>query len=47
MGALLFCTDNVTLPREDDHGYRGLADPRVKRGFEAGLAAVVRVLTDA
>jgi len=47
MGALLFCTDNVTLPREDDHGYRGLADPRVERGFEAGLAAVVRVLTDA
>jgi len=47
MGALLFCTDNVILPREDDHGYRGLADPRVKRGFEAGLAAVIRVLTDA
>jgi nucleoside phosphorylase len=43
--ALLFCTDNVTLPRDEDHGYRGLGDPRVKRGFEAGLAAVITVLS--
>lgn len=43
--ALLFCTDNVTLPREDDHGYRGLKDPRVKRGFDAGLGTVVEVLS--
>jgi len=44
-GALLFCTDNVTLPREDDHGYRGLKDPRVKRGFDVGLGTVVEVLS--
>lgn len=44
-GALLFCTDNVVLPSEKDHGYRGLADPRVHRGFEAGLEAVVEVLS--
>jgi len=44
-GALLFCTDNVTLPREDDHGYRGLRDPRVKRGFEAGVETAIAVLS--
>jgi uridine phosphorylase len=44
--ALLFCTDNVTLLREDDHGYRGLKDPRVKRGFDAGLEAVIAVLSE-
>ncbi len=44
-GALLFCTDNVTVPKAEDHGYRGLADPRVRRAFEAGLDAVVRVLS--
>jgi len=44
-GALLFCTDNVTLPREDDHGYRGLKDPRVRKGFDAGLEAAVGVLS--
>jgi uridine phosphorylase len=44
-GAVLFCTDNVTLPREEDHGYRGFEDPRVKRGFEAGLEAAVSVLS--
>jgi uridine phosphorylase len=43
--ALLFCTDNVTLPRERDHGYRGLKDPRVKRGFAAGLGTVVETLS--
>jgi len=46
MGALLFCTDNVTLPRDEDHGYRGLGDERVRSAFEAGLAAVMRVLTE-
>ena len=45
-GALLFCTDNVSLPREEDHGYRGLKDPRVRRGFEAGLQAAVAALSD-
>lgn len=43
-GALLFCTDNVCLPREEDRGYRGLADLRVRRGFEAGLEAAVAAL---
>ncbi len=44
-GALLFCTDNVNLPREEDRGYRGPADPRVRRGFDAGLEAVIGVLS--
>ena len=44
-GACLFCTDNVTLPREEDHAYRGLKDPRVKRGFEAGLEVAISVLS--
>jgi len=45
-GALLFCTDNVSLPREEDRGYRGLVDPRVRRGFEAGLEIAIRVLAE-
>lgn len=45
-GTLLFCTDNVTLPKTEDRGYRGLSDPRVRKGFEAGLQAVVKVLSD-
>jgi len=44
-GALLFCTDNVTLPEEEDRGYRGLRDPRVKRGFEAGVEAAIAALS--
>jgi uridine phosphorylase len=44
-GALLFCTDNVVLPKEEDRGYRGLADSRVRRGFDAGLEAVVDALS--
>ncbi len=44
-GALLFCTDNVNLAREEDRGYRGLADPRVKRAFAAGLGAVITTLS--
>ena len=44
-GALLFCTDNVSLSREEDRGYRGLADPRVRRGFDAGLEAAIEVLS--
>ncbi len=43
--ALLFCTDNVNQPREEDRGYRGLTDPRVRRGFEAGLGAAIEVLS--
>ena len=46
MSALLFCTDNVTHHREEDRSYRGLRDARVRRAFDAGLAAVIRVLTE-
>jgi uridine phosphorylase len=46
MGALLFCTDNVTHHREEDRSYRGLRDDRVRRAFDAGLAAAVQVLTE-
>ena len=45
-GALLFCTDNVTLAKEDDRAYRGLADPRVRGAFDHGLRSVLEVLTD-
>lgn len=45
MASLLFCTDNITLPREADRAYRGLQDRRVLRGFEAGLAVVLEALT--
>lgn len=44
-GALLFCTDNVTLPKQSDQRYRGLADPRVQTAFDAGLATCLEVLT--
>ncbi len=46
MGALLFCTDNVTHHREEDRSYRGLHDERVRRAFEVGLAAAVQVLAE-
>ena len=44
MGALLFCTDNVSLARTEDQQYGGLRDPRVRQAFEAGLDSVVEVL---
>jgi len=44
MGALLFCSDNTTLPKTEDQLYRGLKNPTTRRGFEAGAAAVVEVL---
>jgi len=44
VGGLLFCTDNVTVPAERDRRYRGLADPRIRRGLELGLGAAVRAL---
>lgn len=47
VAALLFCTDNVSLPDEADRSYRGLQDERVRRGFEAGLQAVIAALTRA
>lgn len=45
LGCLLFVTDNVTLPQEDDRRYRALSDPRVEAGFSAGLRSVVAALT--
>jgi len=45
VGAVLFCTDNATLPREGDQRYGGLADGRVCRAFESGLEAVVASLS--
>ena len=44
MGALLFCTDNVRLPRATDQQYGGFRDSRVRRAFEAGLDAVLAAL---
>ncbi len=44
MGALLLCTDNVSLPRPADQQYGGLRDSRVRSAFEAGIDAVVQVL---
>jgi len=45
MGALLFCSDNTTLPKAKDQVYGGLRNPATRRGFEAGAAAVVGVLS--
>jgi len=45
MGALLFCSDNITLADRDDQLYGGLKNPATRRGFEAGAAAVIEVLT--
>jgi len=45
MGALLFCSDNTTLPKTEDQLYRGLKNPTTRKGFDAGAAAVVEVLT--
>ena len=45
MGALLFCTDNMRLPRAADQQYSGLRDGRVRCAFEAGLDAVLGVLS--
>lgn len=44
LGTLLFVTDNVTLPRDEDRMYRGLQDPRVEAGFSAGLGSAVTAL---
>ena len=45
MGALLFCSDNVTLPTNNDKLYGGLKNPATRRGFEAGAAVVIEVLS--
>ena len=44
LGALLFVTDNVTRTERQDRFYRGLQDPRVRTGFETGLAAALAAL---
>ncbi len=44
LAALLFVTDNVAAPAATDRDYRGLADERVRRGFERAVDAVVAVL---
>jgi uridine phosphorylase len=44
IGALFFCTDNVTLSDDGDRRYAGLGDPRVREAFEAGLEAVLASL---
>ncbi len=46
MGALLFCSDNTTLPKRDDQLYGGLRNPATRRGFEAGADVVVTTLTN-
>jgi len=46
MGALLFCSDNTTLPKTEDQLYGGLRNPATRSGFEAGAAAVVSTLTE-
>ena len=45
MGALLFCSDNTTLPKTEDRVYGGLRNPATRKGFEIGAAAVVKVLS--
>ncbi|MEE4271688.1 MAG: hypothetical protein V2I67_08440 [Thermoanaerobaculales bacterium] len=45
MGALLFCSDNTTLPKDGDQVYGGLRNPATRRGFEAGAGVVVTTLT--
>jgi len=47
VGALLFCSDNITLPETGDQLYGGLRNPATRKGFEAGAAAVVEVLSGA
>ncbi len=44
-GALLFCTDNVTLEARQDRSYTGLADPRVERAFAACVDAALEATT--
>lgn len=46
MGALLFCSDNTTLPKTEDQVYGGLRNPATRRGFEAGAEVVVETLTN-
>jgi nucleoside phosphorylase len=45
MGALLFCSDNTTLPSDKDRLYGGLRNPATRRGFSVGADVVVQVLS--
>jgi hypothetical protein len=45
VGALLFCSDNTTAPRDEDRLYGGLRNPATRRAFEAGADTVIDVLT--
>ncbi len=46
MGALLFCSDNTSLPKTGDQRYGGLRNPATRRGFEVGADVVVSTLTN-
>lgn len=47
IGALLFCTDNVAMPRRADQQYSGLRDPHVRQAFEAGIDIIEAILNGA
>lgn len=44
VGALLFVSDNVALPRTEDQRYGGLKDQRTQVAFDCGLDLVVEAL---
>ncbi|MDH3743746.1 MAG: hypothetical protein OES47_01440 [Acidobacteriota bacterium] len=46
LGTVLFCSDNVTLGEDSDRRYQGLAEPRIRAGFEAALSTAIQALTD-
>jgi uridine phosphorylase len=46
MGAILFCTDNITAHDPNDHAYKGLDEPRVRAAFEAALDTAVAVVAE-
>jgi len=46
LGAVFFCTDNVTLAGDEDRRYRGFAEPRIRAGFETALATAIAALTE-
>lgn len=46
LAAVFFCTDNVTLEETEDQKYRGLAEPRIRLAFEAGLGLAISVLAE-
>ena len=46
LGAIFFVTDNVTVAETRDRAYRGLADRRVRAGFEAASDAAIAALGD-